>query len=338
MIKVIGAMQEKRINRGEDSDPICFVSTENTPLVVLGVFDGLGGAGATECVSEFSVNKIHKTQAYVASRIIGVAIRKLLEMTPNVIRQKNFLEILNETIKSCYLREKEKYPVDRKPLLRSSLIKEYPTTMALITLYKGEGKYQINSYWAGDSRNYLWTKDGFFQISNDDLKGDLDPLLNLRNDAPMSNCLHADGEFEIHHKHIDEFQESEKFVIIAATDGCFGYYPTPMDFEKVLQTTLRHSHSYEKWKENLLNEFGRVTSDDFSFSIGIIGFNHFNELKKSLKLHNPSLDNYFNETRKLGILDKLYKRLISIKQNKINKEVSRIWPQYKKEYLKYLNK
>ena len=61
-------MVEKSIGKGEDADPILF-STESSAIT--GVYDGMGGSGASLCTSEFEGQH---TKAYVASRIIRDAI------------------------------------------------------------------------------------------------------------------------------------------------------------------------------------------------------------------------------------------------------------------------
>ena len=327
-------MREKRIGRGEDSDPILFQS-KSGDFVAVGVFDGMGGAGSVECLSDFSEEDNHKTKAYVASRIIRNAINNLLHSTAN--NEIRDLRIkLKDAILARYAEEKEKYPSKSKISLRSSLIKDYPTTLALSTVQIVEDKFLINSYWAGDSRNYLWTKDGFFQISKDDLKGDLDPLDNLAEDAPMSNCLHADGSFKIQQISIDTLPSTEKIIMISATDGCFSYFPSPMDFERVLNSTLLSSQSLEEWERKLVEEFEAVTADDFSFGIATIGFKDFKDIKRSIAQLNKSSKVYFNKRKTWEWEIKKAERKVANLHKRIGQELLTSWSKYKTDYLKYL--
>lgn len=339
--RVFGAMREKRIGRGEDSDPILFIQSKNEDFVAVGVFDGMGGAGSVECLSDYSEEDNHKTKAYVASRIIRNAISNLLDATANLDTTANneirdFRIKLKDTILARYAEEKEKYPSKSKNSLRSSLIKDYPTTLALATVQIVEDKFLINSYWAGDSRNYLWTKDGFFQISKDDLKGDLDPLENLAEDAPMSNCLHADGFFKIQQISIDTLPSTEKIIIISATDGCFGYFPSPMDFERVLNSTLLSSQSLEEWERKLVEDFEAVTADDFSFGVATIGFKDFKDIKRSIAQLNKSSKVYFNKRKTWEWEIKKAERKVANLHKKIGQELLNSWSKYKADYLKYL--
>lgn len=331
-VLIIGDMIEKRIGRGEDSDPILL--SQNDSLCV-GVLDGMGGAGSIECDSDYTKDGNRKTQAYVGSRIIRKAILDTIISKPDMIEDLNFKERLKNIILERYSLEKEKFPRNFKTSLKSSLIKEYPTTLALVTVIKGEKEYLIDSYWSGDSRNYYWHPNGFYQISKDDLKGDLDPLENIREDAIMSNSLQANGIFEIHHKRISSIPLSNKFIVISATDGCFGYYPSPMDFERILQTTLMRASSIEEWKKILISEIESVTGDDFSFGIALIGFTDFNDVKKNFEFKKEN--KYFISRNNLEREKKKYEKVIRRLENRVEHNLIQNWTEYKADYLKYMD-
>ena len=261
-------MIEKREGHGEDSPPLSIVKDE---FYAVGVFDGMGGSGAAICKSEFGDDH---TKAYVASRIILEAINNYIENTSDV-RCINS-DGIRFTARGRLEQEKSSYPTKASGL-RSKLVRDYPTTLAITTALKNEDEsYVVNSYWAGDSRNYLWTEEGFYQISKDDLDTELDPLENLRNDGALSNCICADREFYINNKTI---QVPGKFVILSASDGCFNYFATPMHFQEVLLTGLRLSENVDDWETFCKKEFSAVTGDDVSISLLAIGFESFTDLK-----------------------------------------------------------
>lgn len=177
--------------------------------------------------------------------------------------------------------------------------------------------------------------DGLYQISIDDLKGELDPLQNLREDAPMSNCIQADAPFRINHKKIT-LKNKSKFVVISATDGCFGYYPSPMDFEKALIDSLNKSNSIDELKEMLALAFTYVSADDFSFSIACIGFKNFNELKSYLGSPNKLVKAYFNKRAHFEQeARKAEDKIIRLRKG-VETSLSELWPTYKRRYLKYM--
>ena len=330
---LISNMQEKKEGRGEDSEPILF---SNNNSILLGVFDGMGGAGGAECVSDYSHNGIHMTKAYVGSRIIKDAIEKSVRENPDIIFNPNFGDILATIIKERYAKEKDKFPPKSKGGLRSALIKEYPTTLAISCVTLSTDKFAIDSFWAGDSRNYLWNQNGLFQISVDDLMGNLDPLQNLHEDAPMSNCIQADGTFKINHKNI-LVSNKDKFVVISATDGCFGYYPSPMDFEKALLDSLKNASSIEGFKKNLTSAFAFVTADDFSYSIAAIGFKNFNDLKSCLGSPTKIVKEYFSKRRYFEQEVRKAEEKISKLRDGVDDYLTSLWPKYKCNYLKYMD-
>lgn len=331
-VLLIANMQEKKEGRGEDSDPIFF---SNNDSIFLGVFDGMGGAGGAECESDFSHDDIHMTKAYVGSRIVKDAIEKAIHENPELLFEPNLENIITNIIKVRYAEEKEKFPPKSKTGLRSALIKEYPTTLAISCITRDFDKISINSFWAGDSRNYIWNQNGLFQISLDDLMGNLDPMENLHEDAPMSNCIQADAPFKINHKNI-LINAKDKFVVISATDGCFGYYPSPMDFEKALIDSLNAAYTLEEFEKNLTTAFAYVTADDFSFSIAAVGFKNFNELKLYLGSPTKLVKEYFSKRRYFEQeVRKTEEKIAKLKEG-VDSCLTSLWPEYKRNYLKYM--
>ena len=317
-------MTEKRVEHGEDAPPL---SIGNETTCAVGVFDGMGGAGAAICKSDFGDNH---TKAYVASRIIANAIHVYLDnhLSTNDVSGEDMKIVIQKRIKQ----ELENYPPETKSILRSKLVRDYPTTLALITLQDKGELWQIDSYWAGDSHCYLWTKDGFFQISKDDLEEDNDPMENLHNDSPISNCVCADRDFCIHHKPIE--LTKEPIIILCATDGCFGYYPTPMHFEYVLKNCLLHAKSEEDWGKMIENEISRVTGDDCSLSLIAKGFSSFGELKKSMK-QSPVIG-FPQIVEQEQTIAWIEQELIKEKKQ-YEQKMSTGWENYKESYMKYLN-
>lgn len=313
-------MVEKSIGKGEDSEPI-LSTTESSAIT--GVFDGMGGSGASLCDSEYG--KGH-TKAYVASRIIREAIDKHINCKDTKVDERILKEICVTRLNS----EIQKFPTE-KSLLRSKIVREYPTTFTLIVAKEDDRQTIIDSYWAGDSRNYLWTKDGFYQISKDDLENGNDPLDNLSNDSALSNCVCADKDFTIHHKEI--IIGKQPYVIISATDGCFGYLKTPMHFEQLLASSLFFSKTLDEWEKKLKDTLQKISGDDFSLSLVARRFTDFNELskefgKKSNKLAG-AIDSLQNQ------IENLQNKLIEA-EDELKEAISTNWEEYKPSYLKYL--
>ena len=318
---ILKFMIEKREGLGEDSNTLSIVKDD---FCAVGVFDGMGGSGAAICKSEFGDDH---TKAYVASRIILEAINNYIENTKDV-RSINS-DGIRFTARGRLEQEKNTYPTKASGL-RSKLVRDYPTTLAITTALKNEDEtYVVNSYWAGDSRNYLWTQEGFCQISKDDLDTELDPLENLRNDGILSNCICADREFCINNLTIEV---PEKFVILSATDGCFNYFATPMHFQEVLLTGLRLSENEEEWADFCKEEFSAVTGDDVSISLLAIGFESFTDLKETFMSSTVTGIEKIKSAQ--DEIKHLTSKLDSAKEN-LEALIQSEWEVYKVSYMKY---
>lgn len=317
-------MTEKKVGHGEDAPPILIIKDN---YLVVGVFDGMGGAGAVTCNSSFGDEH---TQAYVSSRIVSDAMQFFFQ---NHLLKDDFTEEdMIAVLKSKLLEEKEKYPPVVKSSLRSKLVRQYPTTLAITTLHEYDTYLEVDSYWAGDSHCYLWTNSGFYQISKDDLEEINDPMENLHNDSPISNCVCTDRDFVIHHLPIQ--LNKEPVVILCATDGCFGYYHTPMHFEHMLKSCLGQSRDAEEWKEKIQNELLKVTADDCSLSLIAYGFSSFDNLKHTIKVN---CDNEFTKLVKLEQDVDCAKHMFIEAKERYEKGVADGWRNYKQSYMKYIN-
>ena len=81
-------------------------------------------------------------------------------------------------------------------------------------------------------------------------------------------------------------------VVFCASDGCFGYIPSPMEFEFMLLDTLYQAASVAEW-ENAVSAFLADTSgDDYTLVAGVFGYGSFDALKESL--HDRTEDVYYD--------------------------------------------
>ena len=315
---------EKKEGYGEDAPPILI---NKDGWYAVGVFDGMGGAGSAMCDSKFGEGY---TKAYVASRIARDIVHEYLEDCSGkneIITSEKLKQVLFDGIK----KEQEVYPPRIKSVLRSRLVREYPTTIALITLCIEGEMMQVDSYWAGDSHCYLWTGDGFFQVSKDDIENDLDPFDNLHNDSPISNCVCTDRDFVIGHNHIE--RSNEPIIILCATDGCFGYYQTPMHFENILKCSLQKSHDEKEWESILIEEISKVTGDDTSLSLIAIGFSSFEQMKELMVTDISGFSDIIKQEK--NIVDA--QKTLEDERDKYKKLILDGWSNYKKTYMKYIN-
>lgn len=320
----ISFMTEKQEGHGEDAPPLLIIKGSTCAV---GVFDGMGGAGAAICKSEYGSSQ---TKAYVASRIVAESLQVYLET--HLLTDDIEADSMKSVIINRLQLEQKHFPPETKSTLRSKLVREYPTTMAVITLHQSDNAIIIDSYWTGDSRCYLWTKNGFYQISKDDIEENNDPMRNLHNDSPLSNCISADRDFRINHKQIS-LPKEERIIILTATDGCFAYYPTPMHFEYVIKKCLNSARDEQDWAKKIEEQFQKVTGDDASLSLIAVGFSSLGTLKGWTK--HPS-----KKMSKLLALEEEIasrKRQLEDKTIEYNHLAKCFWEEYRKEYLKHIN-
>lgn len=316
---------EKKVGCGEDAPPLLIVEGNSCAV---GVFDGMGGAGAKNCNS--SSAGADRTQAYVSSRIVCSSVDTFLHnhLPTNDVTVEDMKAVIIRKLRE----EKETFAPKDTSSLRSKLVREYPTTLAVVSLQECDKSYQVDSYWAGDSHCYLWTKDGFFQISKDDLEENNDPMENLHNDSPISNCICADRDFTIHHNHI--VLKKEPVIILCATDGCFGYYQSPMHFEYVLKYCLQKAKNEQEWEHMIKDEVLKVTGDDCSLSLIAKGFSSFIELKKSMK--SSSVVGFPKIVEQEETMAWIEKEL-AIEKEKYEQNLAIGWNSYKQNYMKFIN-
>jgi hypothetical protein len=256
--------------QGEDSDPI---RRQGRELGLVGVFDGMGGAGGTV----YETADGPRSGAYLASRVArDVVERRMLDLLdpewnldgPATARD------LQRSVKQALadrLSELNAPPSG----LRSRLLRALPTTMAVIALQRreqGGDVWDCHLFWAGDSRAYVFEPaSGARQLTVDDIRSGGDAMANLREDSVVSNAMSADTDFAVRHHKV---QLTGPFLVAAATDGCFGYLPTPMHFEYLVLTALRDSSDTDGWSSAVQTAIAQVTGDDASMSLLAMGADH----------------------------------------------------------------
>lgn len=159
--------------------------------------------------------------------------------------------------------------------LRGSMVRDFPTTAAIALTDKYRDEIRLRIMWAGDSRVYFLDKNGLMPLSRDDTDSS-DAFEDLRNDPVQTNVLSSDGRFTLHSR---SFSLTEPTVVIAVTDGYFGYWNTPMDFEFFLLNTLERSASLVEWKKLLRTDIQDVTGDDATLAAMAFGFGSFDRMK-----------------------------------------------------------
>lgn len=326
-------MSEKKADNGEDSDPLLIVRDS---ISVVGVFDGMGGAGSTMHV----MGGTEKTGAYFASRKVKQVTESFFsqlasDTNKSTILSDTIADDLKTHIKSSFNSLRKDCPPKVKSGLKSAMIKEFPTTLSVVLLQRTDNVISVVSLWAGDSRNYLLTPKGLFQISIDDLESKGDPYENLSSDSPLSNQICADRDFVINKLSVSI--KEERFIVFSATDGCFGYYPTPLHFEDALLRNLSKATTEQDWMQLLKEEFQNVAADDTSMSCLIYGFEDFNSLKNSLFDRTRFVECKIHEYDEYKFKIDDAKAVVAQYEESFKSYKKSVWEEYRVDYMSYIS-
>lgn len=258
-------------DKGEDSE--CHSFCEFGGMV--GAFDGCGGAGA-RTQGYYS----GRTEAYMASRICSGAFYDCFRMWFD--RYGSTEQFAKELLWPTAVNQLVRYQAPQDPnaiQIRGSMVRTLPTTAAVAILRQlGDGSVEVSAHWAGDSRVYLLDGNGLAQLTVDNTTV-TDPMLNVYEDGVLRNMFAADRPVQHYSNRICV---RPPFVVFAATDGCFGYVSTPMEFEGLVLQTLLNAENPARWEQNLADAVGRIAGDDHTLSLAAIGYESFRQLQQSL--------------------------------------------------------
>ncbi len=300
--------KEMIAKNGEDS----YAFSINDKCGLMCVFDGCGGIGSRKYAAYSN-----KTGAYIASHTVAKTVTSWFNEFNN-----EGGDISGNSIKRICADLEARITKELKTLesgAESSMIKgslatkSFPTT-ASMTLFKSEKSRLYTAFvWAGDSRGFILTPKGLSQITKDDIGEGEDAFSNLSSDGRLTNVIAADGDYHLNSRIMSCPTET---ILITATDGCFGYFPTPMEFEYMLLNTLLNSNNLMEWKQNLHAEYVKVAGDDFTMGAVVCGFNSFRNLKRA-----------FFERKEY-----LYRHYIARIADATEEEKLRMWETYKTDY------
>lgn len=279
-------------NNGEDS----FFYGVDQNRAIVAAFDGCGGIGSRR-YENFS----GKTGAYVASRAVCGGVKNWFESKS----QDTIKSYIERALKVCSAH------ADKEGRLMGSLGKSFPTTAAIIESVGSADSVTCKCYWAGDSRCYMLDEMGLHQLSLDDIDGE-DAFSNISGDGVLTNVVNATSEFEIHEKRL---VFKKPCILITASDGCFGYLNSPMEFEYMLLDTLMRSESLQAWKHMLDSEIRSYTGDDYTLCVSVYAQDNFEKLKKSFGSRHGTI----------------YSEYIAVDGNSEEK-----WNKYKNAYSMYM--
>ena len=299
---------EARAGHGEDN--WCFGFTEDAGVVA--VFDGCGGSGARQ-------HKLYAdhSEAYMASRLCAGAVFECVQK--HYPCQEPVEEFVQQTLWP-YIRQRLMANVPPTGSLRISGLRTLPSTMAaaLIRMCDG-GEVEICTVWAGDSRVYLLDSTGLSQLMIDDTNQP-DPQEGLYDDGTLMNVICTDRPVKLNCRTI---RVKPPFVVLAASDGCFGYVSTPMEFEGMILHTMLETQNVAQWEDHLQKLIASFAGDDHTMVLASFGFGNFEAMQRHFAPRNAHL--------KTEYLDTVWATPWE------DREVRRkLWATYRKNYMKYI--
>lgn len=307
---VLAFCQEAREGCGEDS--LCHSFCRQAGL--LGVFDGCGGLGGQSHRSYSG-----HTEAYMASRMVSGAVYGwFTETFPRETMPERFPELDTRYIRPVLTAFQPKQ--ESSLPLKGSMYRTLPTTAAVALLSQGAGGPELTALWAGDSRIYCLTpEEGLSQFTVDDCSQP-DPMENLYDDGILTNVISADGRYTLRQS---RFRLPSPCLVLAATDGCFGYVSTPMEFEGMLLGSLEQADRGVAWEDALKKYIGSVAGDDYTMALASVGFGSFEALREAfLPRYEDIYHRYLEPVSRLHPDDREGRRAL--------------WQRYRGNYLRFL--
>jgi serine/threonine protein phosphatase PrpC len=313
--------------QGEDSDPIVAAGAD---VGLLAVFDGMGGAGGTV----YQTPDGPRTGAYLASRVVRDVVQRrmvaLLGGTASLDGPLVALELQQLSLEALNARVAELHAP--KSGLRSRLLRALPTTMALAAVQRAEpggDTWDGLVFWAGDSRVYLFDSSGAHQLTRDDLREHGDAMANVHADSVVSNAISADTPFVINYGAISVDEPS---LLLAATDGCFGFFRSPMHFEQMILATLQRSTDVSGWCAAVQQEIAAVTGDDAAMA-GLLIDTDLEAFRTRLAGRAAEVDHHW-----VAPMDELADRIADLETELAQvrtleeAQTARLWAEYQPEY------
>lgn len=304
---------ESTAGLGEDS--WCYGFGDTAGLI--GVFDGCGGAGSL-CHDAYD----NHTEAFMASRFCAGIFYEFAQryLFDSAISFSHLVEnVLPEMISQRFA---DNFPPQDGIIIRSSMLRTLPTTAAAVMIRAlSQAEHEVCSVWAGDSRVYVLDENGLSQLTIDDSKQP-DPFEDLYDDGSLTGLVCANKPVNLHHRIV---RLKPPFLLLSATDGCFAYYPTPMDFEGVLLRTLLNADTPEQWERKLESQIRRVAGDDHTLCLAAFGYGSFDALKRSFTERYRCLEKiYLKPLHELELMDRDARRIL--------------WKQYSHNYMRYIER
>lgn len=230
---------------------------------IIAVFDGCGGLGSRRYPSENG-----RTGAYLAAAKAADTLRICAEEPDSLY--KSFADQYEANLKQTMSDYNKELNIKNGiPALRTDMIKSLPSTAAVAVIDRDAGI--CDCIWAGDSHVYIMDDSGLHCLNYGE-----DETISC--DARLINYINADIPFSFERKRISI---RPSCAVIAATDGAYAYFRTPMEFEYMLLQTFSNASSPENWEELLNRKIAEYAGDDYTLTAAFSGYGGFAKAKEA---------------------------------------------------------
>jgi hypothetical protein len=145
--------------------------------------------------------------------------------------------------------------------------------------------------------------------------------------------MSADTDFHVNYRRVEL---DAPFLLVCATDGCFGYVPTPMHFEHLLLRGLKGARTTRAWSAAVQAAIVPVTGDDAAMAVLGVG----TDLQGFQSLLNPRLAELEREfIEPLGQLRRTVEdaeRALVEARQRHEEQMATLWAQYSEGYERHL--
>lgn len=281
---------------------------------IIAVFDGCGGSGARKHDDYDS-----HSEAFMASRLCSGALFECIQkhfptnLEPTAFANKVIAPYIADAIKA-------NIPVEKPNSIKITGMRTLPATMAAALIQTDKtNELCISPIWAGDSRVYILDSTGLSQLTVDD-SNQPDPMEGLYDDGTLTNVICVDKQVRLN---CHTFRIKPPFMIIAATDGCFGYVSSPMEFEGMILHTMLESSNVAQWEDNLQKLIASYAGDDHTLCLASFGYGSFPTIQQAFRKRYEELRNNYLET-------------VWATSWKDRDTRRRLWASYRQNYMKYI--
>lgn len=281
---------------------------------IIAVFDGCGGSGARKH-DDYN----NHSEAFMAARLCSGALYECIQqhfpvnISPDVFARQIVEPYLTDVIKA-------NIPTEKTNSIKIKGMRTLPSTMAAALIRMERGKeLSVSPIWAGDSRVYILDSTGLSQLTIDD-SNQPDPMEGLYDDGTLTNVICVDKPV---HLNCSTFIIKPPFIVIAATDGCFGYVSSPMEFEGMILHTMLESSSIAQWEDNLKKLIASYAGDDHTLCLASFGYGSFVTIQQTFQ-------NRYNYLRK-NYLETVWATPWEDRDTRRS-----LWTSYRRNYMKYI--